>query len=177
MNNLLSYPASLGSIQESSNIQQPTHKIKFQMQLSREKLSSAMERVTVIQQSIGWDAMDQRIAKKRLENPKCPKVLITKNKQLIAYTTLVPNEDSAWYISQIAVETAHQKKGLGREMMLKIFEEAKNYGIDSIYLDVENDAKLTKFYESFKNDVTDMQNECIGRTRFGEFKFRYVYKL
>lgn len=152
-------------------------KIQFKCEIKEEKLTQLTNNIKKIQQSIGWDAMDLRIAQRRLHNHADPKITIKQagTKELLAYAILTPQASNQWYLSQIAVSADQQGRGLGKMVMNKIFEEARLQNISQISLETEG--KVTNFYQSFNSDAVRVESEVTGRNRFGEPKITFKYIL
>jgi ribosomal protein S18 acetylase RimI-like enzyme len=153
-------------------------KITFKYCYTSEKIPALLDSVSNIQKSIKWDAMDFRIAKRRLKDDRCPKILVKdlKTRKFCGYATIVAESRKKWYVSQIAVHSDFQRKGIGKQVMQKLFEEAQARGVKVVSLDTDgDDEKLICFYTSF----SDRKFEIIERSvnRFNQAKLEFKYYL
>lgn len=127
--------------------------------------------IAAIQKSIGWDAMDLRIASRRLRNPNDIKILASSQTGLIGYAILVRKENDNFYISQIAVNKSHQGQGVGKSIMRTIFEEAMRHQAIAVTLETDGeDEGLLTFYRKSGTSDFNAQTEATGKDRFGKTK-------
>ena len=93
------------------------------------------ERVNVqeicdLRQSVGWNRMEKEMADPRLTSFYHIAVYEEENQKLIGFVDSISNGVTDAYIQDLMVHPDFQGKGLGSELMNKMIDYLKKFGID-----------------------------------------------
>lgn len=74
--------------------------------------------------------------------------MAVKNDEVVGTCALVKKSEHRWELCKLGISKAHRGGGLGRELSLRIIEQAKALGLEQLYL--ESSSKLTAAIQLYK---------------------------
>lgn len=146
------------------------------------KLSTAIDK---IHNRINWTSADTKLALQRIrQNPRFANFATLRDdpsNKIIGYSVFKkdPKDSSAAYISFIAVDPAHQQRGIGTNLMISTMIKIHEFGFTKIKLDYESsNEQAHRFYEKIAR-LTHVGYEVIetGRAYFESTEMQLTYDL
>lgn len=127
------------------------YNISYKLEIKDSELPSFILGILDIQKTIGWEHPDPSDAIRRIAGSFFPKFLVKENASddLLAYAYILLRAKDI-YVCQLAVRKDKQNAGIGKALMAKIFEVARNLNILTVVLEADKceEAKLSHFYNS-----------------------------
>lgn len=144
--------------------------------------SEAQQAIVNICDKVEWGFMDKRLSFRRYcERPDLS--LFVKDSEeggFIGYAVMKPwqgktGKPDRYYLSFIALDPKFQGMGIGKELLNKIIDVAKEHGAVKIKTEHDDDVKLNQFYERATPYV--FKSKCIGFNGRGKAENRLTYDL
>lgn len=125
----------------------------------REAKESDLKKILEIEKRSFKDPWSFRIFKHLLNNPFCWFKVLEKDENIIGYIVAI-DEGFAFHLINIAVEEKERRKGFGKFMIKKFIEEAKNRGIEYLYLEVrQSNLNAINLYKKFGFKIFDIKEK------------------